>query len=186
MNKSDGFSRTRRRSCCSSRTRCLTWPWHIIPAPEALWRLTVPPVSAGANPDNFGVDSTRHTVLHLEIQLRQRVTIKSTSFLNIPNCSLLNNVPHEKPFDGLVLRTAFATVWAADKLGVATPVLVATSIPTLECQGSLPHWQEEPWASTALQAQGWYAKARSSTSSCWRSSSSSSSSLKNPSLPLMF
>lgn len=31
------------------------------------------------------------------------ITIIDASFLNIPNSSLLNNVPHKEPLDGLVL-----------------------------------------------------------------------------------
>ncbi|MDG2774700.1 hypothetical protein P7M68_24610, partial [Vibrio parahaemolyticus] len=127
------------RCCCASRTRCLTRltrPWCIIPASDkSLWRLTLSPISAGSNPHNMRVDSTRNTVLHLHIEFRKRVLFIDTSLLNISDCSLFNNVPHQKPLDSLVLRTAFAAVGASNELDVATAVFVATSIPALECHG---------------------------------------------------
>ena len=114
----------------------LTRPRCIIPAPdESLWRLTFPPVSAGSNPHNMRVDSTRNTVLHLHIEFRKSILFIDTSFLHISDCSLFNNVPHQKPLDGLVLGTAFATVGAPDEFDVAAAVFVATSIPALECHG---------------------------------------------------
>lgn len=43
---------------------------------EALWRLTVSPICARSNPHNMGVDGTRHTILHLCIQLRKGIIYK--------------------------------------------------------------------------------------------------------------
>jgi len=108
---------------------------HVIPASKALRWLTVPPVGAGPNPHHMGVDGTRHTVLHLSIQLGKSVPLIDTGLLHIPHSSLLNNVPHEEPLDGLVLRAAFAAVGAADEFDVSTSVLVPTAIPTLESHG---------------------------------------------------
>jgi len=34
---------------------------------------------------------------------KKYITVIDASFLNIPNCSLLNNVPHKKSLDSLVL-----------------------------------------------------------------------------------
>jgi len=83
----------------------------------------------------MGVDGTRDTVLHLSIQLWKSVPFIDTGLLHIPYSSLLNNVPHEEPLDGLILRATFPTVGAADEFDVSTPVLVPTAIPTLESHG---------------------------------------------------
>ncbi|MDF5361722.1 hypothetical protein P3687_25725, partial [Vibrio parahaemolyticus] len=58
-----------------------------------------------------------------------------TSFLHISDCSLFNNVPNQKPLDGLVLGAAFSAVGASDEFDMAAAVFVATSIPALECHG---------------------------------------------------
>ena len=94
-------------------------------------RSTNSAVGAGTNSNNVRVYRTGDTVLRLSIQLRQCVpyhsiqsqiqsqifqrfklyliaikdTIVYASFLNISNSSLLHNVPHDKPLDGLVLYT---------------------------------------------------------------------------------
>ena len=78
------------------------------------------------------VDGTRYTVLHLCVQLGKSVPIIDTSFLDIPNSSLLNDVPHQKPLNRLVLGAALAAVGAANELHVTTPVLVPSSISSLE------------------------------------------------------
>jgi len=64
------------------------------PASEALWRLTVPPISAGANSDNFRVNGTRYTVLHLHIQLGECVTLKIKMAANAINNH--NHIDHIK------------------------------------------------------------------------------------------
>uniref|UniRef100_A0A2P2L6S7 Uncharacterized protein n=1 Tax=Rhizophora mucronata TaxID=61149 RepID=A0A2P2L6S7_RHIMU len=123
----------------STRTRCLTRLTslprlsQVIPAPEkTLWRLPVPTVSARANPHYTGVDGTRHTVLHLHVQLRKNIPVINASLLNIPNGSLLDDVPHKKSLDRLVLGAGLAAVGAAYELDVAAAVLVASAIPSLE------------------------------------------------------
>lgn len=46
----------------------------VYPASDVShWWLTVPPVGARSHPHNVRVDSTRHTVLHLSIELWQSV-----------------------------------------------------------------------------------------------------------------
>ena len=90
-----------------------------------------------------------------------KITVIDAGFLDIPDSSLLHNVPHKKPLDWLVLfhskkkikwikkckkkkknqvrktdesylGTAFSTVWAANELDMATSMFVAATIPTLE------------------------------------------------------
>ena len=41
---------------------------------ETLWRLPLPALRARANPHNTGVNSTRDTVLHLDIKFRQDIS----------------------------------------------------------------------------------------------------------------
>ena len=129
----------------SSRTRCspgLTRLGLILPASEALWGLTVPPVSARSNSDNVRVDSTRNTVLHLCIQLGKSIQLIDAGFLNISHSCLLNNVPHQKPLNGLVLRATFAAVGAANELNMTAAMLVSSTIPALERHGLKSRDQE--------------------------------------------
>ncbi len=83
----------------------------------------------------MGVNCTRHTVLHLRIQLGKSISVIDAGLLNIPHCSLLHDVPHQKPLDCLVLRAAFPAVGAADELDMSTAVLVATAVSALESHG---------------------------------------------------
>ena len=105
----------------------------ILLASDETWRgSTNPAVSAGTDTNNVRVNGTRDTVLCLRIQLWQRVPIVDAGFLNISNGSLLHDVPHYEPLDGLVFGAAFAAVGASDWLDVATVVLVPPSVPALE------------------------------------------------------
>ncbi|OID33486.1 hypothetical protein A7L09_18700 [Acinetobacter nosocomialis] len=83
----------------------------------------------------MGVDGTGHAILHLGIQLWKSIIVIDTSFLDISDSSLLNNVPHEKPLDCLILGAALAAVGTADELDVAAAVLVAAPVPALERHG---------------------------------------------------
>lgn len=78
------------------------------------------------------MDCTRNTILHFCIQFWKCIPIINTSFLNIPHSSLLNNIPHKKPLNGLILGAAFAAIGTANEVNVPATVLVATAIPALE------------------------------------------------------
>merc|ERR1719354_309538 len=77
--------------------------------------------------DNLGVDSARHTVVQLCVQLWKGVAGIHGSLRDVSNCSSLNDVS-----DGLILRAYLGAVSAPDELDMATAVLVASSVTTLE------------------------------------------------------
>merc|ERR1719354_299272 len=82
--------------------------------------------------DNLGVDSARHTVVQLCVQLWKGVAGIHGSLRDVSNCSGLNDVSeHELP-DGLILGADLGAVSAPDELDMATAVLVASSVTTLE------------------------------------------------------
>uniref|UniRef100_A0A1J3HAK2 Uncharacterized protein n=1 Tax=Noccaea caerulescens TaxID=107243 RepID=A0A1J3HAK2_NOCCA len=78
------------------------------------------------------MDRTRDTVLHLSVQLWESVSIVDTSFLNVSDSSLFNNVPDDESLDSLIFGAAFPAVGAPDGVHVTTVVLVPATIPALE------------------------------------------------------
>jgi len=85
----------------------------------------------------MGVNCTRHAVLHLCIQLWKHVSIVNARLLNITHGSLLDYVTNKKSLDGLILGSASAAIGAANELNMATPMLVAASIPSFERHGEV-------------------------------------------------
>ena len=81
------------------------------------------------------MDGTRHTVVHLGVQLGKHISIMHTSLLHISHSSLLHDVPHQETLDSLVLGAALGAVGAADVLDVAAAMLVAPAVPPLERHG---------------------------------------------------
>ena len=91
-------------------------------------RKTVATVDSRANTDNTGVNSTRDTVVKLNIQLGNSIFLIDGSFLKITNSSSFYHVTDSETLDGLVLGNATVAVDTTNKFGVATSVLVTSVI----------------------------------------------------------
>lgn len=63
--------------------------------------------------------------------LMQSLTVKHTSFGDVPHSSGLHDVPDDKLLDGLVLGNTAGTVGAADGLDMATAFLCTSVVPSL-------------------------------------------------------
>jgi len=62
----------------------------------------------------------------------QSLTLINAGLSNISDGSSLNDVPDDKLLDGLILGNTASTVGASHWLDMSTPVLVASSVPSLE------------------------------------------------------
>lgn len=97
------------------------------------WRRgTVATVHTGTNTDNLGVDSTRHTVLQLDVQLWKSVLLVNTGIGHITNSSSFNNVANHESLDGLVLWAAATAVCATNKFVVSSSILVSPMSASLD------------------------------------------------------
>lgn len=82
------------------------------------------------------MDSARHAVVQLRVQLRQNVLLVHGRLGDITDSGRLDDVPDDKLLDRLVLRHASGTVSATHGLHVATVVLATSSVtPFLGLQG---------------------------------------------------
>lgn len=101
----------------------------IVSPDEVLWwRSTDTAGLLGTIPDHFAVDSARHTVVQLRVQLRQDVLLVHRCLGNVPDSRRLDNVPDDKLLNRLVLGNAAGAVCATHGLHMSTVVLAASSI----------------------------------------------------------
>lgn len=78
------------------------------------------------NADVLAVDGARNAVVDLDVQLGQGVLLVHRGLRDITDGSRLNHVADGKALDGLVLRDHARAVRAADRVDVATALLVAS------------------------------------------------------------
>ena len=83
---------------------------------------------SGSVSDHFGVNSARHTVVQLRVELRKHIKRIDRGLGDIPDGSSFNDVPNHKLADSFVLRTGFAAVGTTDVLDMATAMLGASII----------------------------------------------------------
>lgn len=109
----------------------------IVSPDEVLWWRRPDATSLpGTIPHDLAVDSARHAVVQLRVQLRQNVLLVHGRLGDITDSGRLDDVPDDKLLDRLVLRHASGTVSATHGLHVATVVLATSSVtPFLGLQG---------------------------------------------------
>ena len=97
---------------------------------ESISDLFLPVLSgfSGSVSDHFGVNSARHTVVQLRVELRKDIKRVDWGLGDIPDGSSFNDVPNHKLADSFVLGTGFAAVGTTDVLDMATAVLGASII----------------------------------------------------------
>lgn len=83
-------------------------------------------VGSGSDSDDSGVDSTRHTVVQLVVQLWQSVLRVHRGLGQVSDGSGLNHVSDGDSLDGLVLWHTSGTVQTSDWLDVTSALLVST------------------------------------------------------------
>merc|ERR1711982_107710 len=85
----------------------------------------------GPVPDDFAVDSARHTVGELGVKFGEGVSLVDAVVGDVPDGCGLHNVPDDELADGLVLGASLRTIRTPDGLDVTPVVLVATVVPPL-------------------------------------------------------
>ena len=96
-----------------------------------LWRSSISPLHHWSHLDNPGVDPAANAVLHLDIQLRDNILLKSPIFLQIFLWWCINDIPDGESLDGLILGAEPATVHAHDGLNVTPVVFIPSLISSL-------------------------------------------------------
>merc|ERR1719440_893286 len=110
----------------------------LLAAERRSWRRhTDLPDSHLPHADSPVVDRTRHAVLDLDEELRQRVLLVERRIANIALGRGIDDVTHLEALDGLVLRDRSAAVRAPKHGRHAPPVLVPPVVATLR-RHSLP------------------------------------------------
>ena len=105
---------------------------HVLVDATAHGGLTVAAVHARAHTDNARVHGARDAVLDLRVDLRETVVLHDRRVAEIAERRRLDDVAHNKALHGLVLGDTAAAVAAAHDGGVATVLLRAASVATLE------------------------------------------------------
>ena len=77
------------------------------------------------------MNSTGHTVVQFDVDLRQDIALINTLFPDISQCGSLYYVPYNELLDGFILGNATGTVGASQEFNVSTTVLVTSSITSL-------------------------------------------------------
>lgn len=92
----------------------------------SLRRSTHSTVGSGSHTNNSGVDSTRHTVVQLVVQLGKSVFLVHRSLGQVSDGSGLNHVSDSHTLDGLVLWHTSGTVKTTHGLDVSSTLLVSS------------------------------------------------------------
>ena len=105
---------------------------HVLVDAAAHGGRAVATLLARAHTDDARVHGARDAVLDLRVDLRETVVLHDRRVAEIAERRRLNDVPHDKALHRLVLGDTAAAVAAAHDRGVATVLLRATSVATLE------------------------------------------------------
>jgi hypothetical protein len=95
---------------------------------ESRRRETATTVDSRTNTDDTRVNSTRDTVVELDVQLGDSIFLIDGGFLEITDSSSFNHVTDGESLDGLILGNTTETVETTNILVVATAVLVTSVI----------------------------------------------------------
>lgn len=94
------------------------------------WRRTDATGLPGTVPDDLAVDSARHAVVQLGVQLWQDVLLVHGRLGDVTHSGRLDDVPDDELLDRLVLRNASGAVGATHGLDVPAVVLATPSVTT--------------------------------------------------------
>jgi hypothetical protein len=98
---------------------------------RSLWWFSNSSSLGRSDSDNVCVDSTGDAVLHLDVELWDRILFIHGSLLQISLGSSINHVSNCESLDSLVLRAASSTVGASHRVNVSSVLTVLSSVTSL-------------------------------------------------------